>query len=88
MSRHNLAMALTMAALAGTLIDENQPAKTLTPEEKEKWLREREEAEDRRRRDAQKAQADWKAQQDAIAAPFREARRLRQLKKLQQGQTS
>lgn len=62
----NLGLALAIAALAGTLSEEGEPAKIQTLREDEK-----------RRRD-----------QDAIAAPYREARRLRNLKKLQQGQTS
>ena len=85
MNRTPLGLALAMSILAGMAV-EDEPK--MTPEEKEKWRREREEADERRRQNAQKAQAAWKAEQDAIAAPFREARRLRNQKKLQQGQVS
>lgn len=40
---------------------------------------------EKKRRDAEAAA--YKAEQDTIAAPYREARRLRNLKKLQQGAT-
>ena len=83
-----LAVALAMATLAGTVIDENQPAKTLSPEEREKWRRDREARDEADRRDRAACIARYQAEQDAIAAPFREARRLRNLKKLQQGQIS
>lgn len=66
--RNNL--ALHFALMASTLVEVDK-----TPEERAA-VRER----NRLRREAQQKQ--WKAEQDAIAAPYREARRLRNLAKM------
>lgn len=80
-SRPPLAM-LALTALALALPDEEK--ERLTPEQKkvrEARIRQAE-AEEAQRRAAHNLE--YKLQQDAIAAPYREARRLRNLKKIEQ----
>jgi hypothetical protein len=71
MSKSALHLA-SILALA-TLVDEfDSPQSREDREAMAKRRREREEA----------ATAQWKAEQDAIAAPYREARRLRNIQKM------
>ncbi len=82
-SRPPLAM-LALTALALALPDDEREG--LTPEQKKvraERIRQAEEQEAQRRA---ALTLEYKLEQDAIAAPYREARRLRNLKKLQQAQ--
>jgi hypothetical protein len=79
MSRADLTMAIVAAALSGTLVDETR----LTPEEIAEKRRKWEAAAQAHRRWEEETMAQWKAEQDAIAAPYREARRLRNIAKMQ-----
>lgn len=90
MTRSAITSALVaMAAVAAmdTLYD-NQPAKVLTPKERDARDRIVRDDERRRLRDNQEYQARRQAQADAGAAPYRETRRRRNAAKLMQGHWS
>jgi hypothetical protein len=65
----------------------DRPTPQETEAEREALLRESDEFNRRQHRYAEKIAAEAKAADDAIAAPYREARRLRNLKKMQGGFT-
>lgn len=84
--RSQLTLALVAMAMA-SLDDLHHGGSTRpeeSPEEKaaSKERRRQEALQEQQRRDDRDRQ--WKAEQDAIAAPYREARRLRNLRKIQQ----
>lgn len=82
--RQNPALLMSLIALS-LAAGEASDAKPLTPEERERRDAERDELERRRRASAEQDRARRQAEEDAAAAPYREARRRRHEAKLAKG---